>query len=148
MSGNGDKRKSELLLEREKGLALLMANWNSVAMEVTEWSAARVIVSVGKQLASPGMSSAHAEREMDNGLEPTVGEQLRLAQFVNALDKASEDELRTIAKQMAQQVLVTFPSALRFLAREAARNLAGQPWSAESSEKLLDALTAPEKRHG
>jgi phenylacetate-coenzyme A ligase PaaK-like adenylate-forming protein len=89
------------------------------------------------------MSSTHPERERDNGLEPTVGEQLRLAQFVNALDKANEDELRQIAKQMAQQVLVTYPSALRFLAREAARNLAGEPWSQESSEKLMAALAAP-----
>lgn len=89
------------------------------------------------------MSNAHPERGIDDGLEPTVGEQLRLAQFVNALDKANEDELREIAKQMAQQVLVTYPSALRFLAREAARNLAGQPWSPESSEKLLAALAGP-----
>ena len=89
------------------------------------------------------MSSTHPERERDNGLEPTVGEQLRLAQFVNALDKANEDELRQIAKQMAQQVLVTYPSALRFLAREAARNLAGELWSPESSEKLMAALAAP-----
>lgn len=89
------------------------------------------------------MRGQHPERGIDDGLEPTVGEQLRLAQFVNALDKANEDELREIAKQMAQQVLVTYPSALRFLAREAARNLAGQPWSPESSEKLLAALAGP-----
>ena len=94
------------------------------------------------------MSSAHPERERDNGLEPTVGEQLRLAQFVNALDKANEDELRTIAKQMAQQVMVTFPSALRFLAREAARNLAGQPWSPEASEKLMATLATPQDGKG
>ena len=100
------------------------------------------------QLVSPGMSNAHPERGIDDGLEPTVGEQLRLAQFVNALDRANEDELRTIAKQMAQQVMVTFPSALRFLAREAARNLAGQPWSPESSEKLLAALAAPRDEPG
>ena len=83
------------------------------------------------------MSTAHPERGPDDGLEPTVGEQLRLAQFLNALDKANEAELREIARAMAQQVLVTFPSAMRFLAREAARNLAGQPWSPEASEKLL-----------
>lgn len=91
------------------------------------------------------MSNAHPERGIDDGLEPTVGEQLRLAQFVNALDRASEQELREIAKQMAQQVMVTYPSALRFLAREAARNLSGQQWSPESSEKLLAALSGPVK---
>ena len=87
------------------------------------------------------MSTAHPEREPDNGLEPTVGEQLRLAQFLKLLDKASEAELREIARAMAQQVLVTFPSAMRFLAREAARNLAGQPWSPEASEKLVAAMS-------
>jgi hypothetical protein len=91
------------------------------------------------------MSEAHPERGIDNGLEPTVGEQLRLAQFVKALDKANEEELRAIAKQMAQQVLVTFPSALRFLAREAARNLAGEPWSPEASKKLMTALAGEDK---
>lgn len=94
------------------------------------------------------MNSLHPERGMDDGLEPTVGEQLRLAQFVNALDRASEDELRGIAKQMAQQVMVTYPSALRFLAREAARNLAGQPWSPASSEKLLATLSGPQGEQG
>ena len=87
------------------------------------------------------MSNAHPERGRDDGLEPTVGEQLRLAQFLNALEKANEDELRQIARAMAQQVLVTFPSAMRFLAREAARNLAGQPWSSEASEKLVTTLS-------
>ena len=91
------------------------------------------------------MNNAHPERQMDNGLEPTVGEQLRLAEFIKALDRASEDDLRTIAKQMAQQVMVTFPSALRFLAREAARNLAGHPWSPDASGKLLTVLTQSAK---
>jgi hypothetical protein len=91
------------------------------------------------------MDEKHPERERDNGLEPTVGEHLRLAQFLQALEKANEAELREIAKKMAEQVLVVYPSALRYLSREAARNLAGQPWTQESSDRLLDALQAPHR---
>lgn len=118
-----------------------MSCWKYAPKEAAEGASVISIVSVVRTYASPGMSSAHPEREPDNGLEPTVGEQLRLAQFLKLLDKASEAELREIARAMAQQVLVTFPSAMRFLAREAARNLAGQPWSPEASEKLVAALS-------
>lgn len=90
----------------------------------------------------------HPEREADNGLEPTVGEQLRLAEFLKALDRASEADLREISRKMAQQVLVTYPSALRYLAREAAKNLAGDPWRVESSERLMQALAAPHEGPG
>jgi thymidylate synthase ThyX len=91
------------------------------------------------------MDEMHSERGVDNGLEPTVGEHMRLAQFLKALDKANEAELREIARKMAEQVMVVFPSALRYLAREAAKNLAGQAWSKESSDRLLEALEAPHR---
>jgi hypothetical protein len=90
-----------------------------------------------------GMTSDHPERERDNGLEPTVGEHMRLAKFLQMLDKANEAELREISRKMAEQVMVVYPSALRYLAREAASNLAGQAWSKESSTRLLEALEAP-----
>jgi hypothetical protein len=80
------------------------------------------------------------ERDGDRGFEPTVDEHLRLGRFVAALDQAGEDELRQIAKQMAAQVLMTYPAAMRWLAKEAARNLGGQPWSQESSDRLVAAL--------
>lgn len=83
------------------------------------------------------------ERDGDRGIEPTVDEHLRLGRFVAALDQASEDELRQIAKQMAMQVLMTYPAAMRWLAREAARNLGGGPWKSEASDQLLAALEAP-----
>jgi hypothetical protein len=89
------------------------------------------------------MELAHPERGQDGGFEPTVGEQIRLGQFINALERANEDELRTIAKTLAQQVLVTYPAAIRYLAKEAAANLAGHAWSKESSERLLNALQSP-----
>lgn len=83
----------------------------------------------------------HPEGGSELSFEPTVGEHLRLAEFTNALDRANESELRQIAKLMAQQVLVTYPAAMRFLATEAARNLSGHYWSKENSEKLVHALS-------
>lgn len=89
------------------------------------------------------MAMDHPELQGDSGLEPTVGEQLRLGEFLNALERASEQELRQLCRAMAQQVLITYPSAMRYLAREAARNLAGVPWREESSERLMKALGGP-----
>lgn len=83
----------------------------------------------------------HPEGGDEGGFEPTIGEELRLAEFLKGLDKANEDELRTIAKQMAQQILVVYPSAMRWLAREAARNLSGQFWGEQQSHDLLIALS-------
>jgi hypothetical protein len=91
------------------------------------------------------MHGVHPERGQDDGLEPTVGEQLRLAEFLKALEKANEAELREISKQMAQQILVVYPAAIRYLSREAARNMAGEPWTKESSDRLLTALEAPHR---
>ena len=89
------------------------------------------------------MHPHQTERDGDRGFEPTVDEHLRLGRFIAALDRASEAELRQIAKQMAQQVLMTYPAAMRWLAKEAARNLSGAPWKSEASEQLLTALQAP-----
>jgi len=83
------------------------------------------------------------ERDSDRGFEPTVDEHLRLGRFIAALDQASESELRQIAKMMAQQVLMTYPAAMRWLAKEAARNLGGGAWREEASERLLEALQSP-----
>jgi hypothetical protein len=42
---------------------------------------------------------------------------------------------------MARQVLVTYPAAMRFLANEAAKNMAGHYWSEQHSEQLMRGLT-------
>lgn len=87
------------------------------------------------------MSGLHPEcAGSDPGFEPTVGEQLRLSQFLTQLERIGEEELRALCRQMAVQVLVTHPAAMRWLAREAARNLSGQVWSEEHSRKLLAGL--------
>lgn len=83
----------------------------------------------------------HPEGGFDRSFEPTVGEHLRLAEFTNALERASECELREIAKVMAQQVLVMYPAAMRFLAGEAAKNLGGHYWKEEHSAKMVETLS-------
>lgn len=89
------------------------------------------------------MEQRHPEREKDSGLEATVGDHVRLGQFINALDRASEEQLRDIAKTLARQVFLVHPAAMRYLAREAAANLAGAPWKEEVGERLLAALKDP-----
>lgn len=76
----------------------------------------------------------------DHHMEATVGEQLRLGQFLSALDDLGREELKDLCRMMAQQVLVTYPSAMRYLAHEAARNLGGAMWDEKRSEELLELL--------
>lgn len=88
----------------------------------------------------------HPEHSGVSGLEPTVGEQLRLHEALQLIERASEPELRHLCRLWAQQVLVTHPAALRWLAREAAANLGGQIWSADHSQQLMQALALPSPR--
>ena len=82
----------------------------------------------------------HPEIGGDSGMEPTVGEQLRLREAWQAIDQAGTEELRQLCRLLSQQVLVTMPAAMRWLAKEAASNLAGKPWTPEHSERLMAAL--------
>lgn len=77
--------------------------------------------------------------------EPTVGEHLRLGQFVAAIEKASPDQLRDLCKRLAQQALLVYPAMLRGLAWEAAENLAAKPWGEERSEELVAELVSKVK---
>lgn len=74
--------------------------------------------------------------------EPTVGDHLRLGQFVAAIDQASPDQLRDLCKRLAQQSLLVYPAMLRGLAQEAAENLASKPWGQERSDELVAELTS------
>lgn len=76
----------------------------------------------------------------DHHMEATVGEQLRLGQFLSAIEDLGREELKELCKTMAQQVLVVYPSAMRYLAHEAARNLGGAPWDEKRSDELLGML--------
>lgn len=78
------------------------------------------------------------DAENSNSLEPTIGECFRLEEFKRGIDKIENiDELREIAKLLAQQAMMLQPAAIRYLAKEAARNLtsaAGKDWTAVASE--------------
>lgn len=85
----------------------------------------------------------HPEAVNDNVIEPTVGEQLRLAEFNKKIEKLDRQELLEITQMLAKQALVTHPSVIRYLAHEAARNLSGgglKDWS-EEAKQMKHALT-------
>lgn len=80
----------------------------------------------------------HPEASDANSLEPTIGEQFRFEEFKRGLEKLHDlDELREIATLLAKQALVIQPASIRYLAKEAARNLSsssGRDWSTVASE--------------
>lgn len=61
---------------------------------------------------------------------------MRLRQFREGLEKLGEHELRELCSQLAEQALVMYPSALRWLGRETCRYAS----SAYERERLGDAL--------
>lgn len=67
----------------------------------------------------------HPEANTSGGIEPTIGEELRLAEFLKGVDRASEADLRALMPSLARQLLVVYPATMRWLARSAAENLAG-----------------------
>lgn len=93
------------------------------------------------QDAEAHSSSALSSSRGAGRFEPTVGDHLRLGQFVAAIDQASPDQLRDLCKRLAQQSLLVYPAMLRGLAQEAAENLAGKPWGQQRSDELVAELT-------
>lgn len=81
---------------------------------------------------------SHPEASDANFLEPTIGEQFRFEEFKRGLEKMDDvKELREIATLLAKQALVIQPASIRYLAKEAARNLSsssGRDWSTVASE--------------
>lgn len=96
------------------------------------------------------MTHSHPERTGDVGFEPGVGELLTLREACEGIDRADPEALRRVAKSMAQQCLVTYPAALRWLARQAAQNLAQafvpNPPSQDAMEGFEVARVAPESK--
>lgn len=80
----------------------------------------------------------HPEASYENLFEPTIGEQLRFEEFKRGLEKLDDvDELKEVAVLLARQALVIQPASIRYLAKEAARNLSsssGRDWSTVASE--------------
>ena len=62
---------------------------------------------------------------MTNNLEPSVGDQLRYAQFIKGIEKLNHDELKDVVTELARLALVLQPAAIRWAAYEAAQNLGG-----------------------
>lgn len=88
---------------------------------------------------------SHPEASDANSLEPTIGEQFRFEEFKRGLEKMDDvKELREIATLLAKQALVIQPASIRYLAKEAARNMtssSGSEWSSVASairERLMD----------
>jgi hypothetical protein len=67
----------------------------------------------------------HPESHGMQAMEPSVGDLLRLQQFLSGLEKCGEVELREICKSMAQQVFVCHPAVVRWLTREAVNSIGG-----------------------
>ena len=65
----------------------------------------------------------HPEASKENTLEPSVHDQLRLAKFLKGLESASREEMHQACHMLAHQFFVAQPSAIRYLAKEAAKNL-------------------------
>lgn len=51
---------------------------------------------------------------------------MRYRQFLQGLEKAGDSDLRELVPLMARQLLVVYPAAMRWLARQAAENLSGR----------------------
>ena len=67
--------------------------------------------------------SRHPEDVGDLSLTPTIGDQMRLDRFLESMKGASEEELREALALLAHQFFVAAPVQIRYLAREAAKNL-------------------------
>lgn len=87
----------------------------------------------------------HPEALEANSLEPTIGEMFRFEEFKRGLEKMDDvKELREIATLLAKQALILQPASIRYLAKEAARNLSsscGRDWSEVASEMKEHLLT-------
>lgn len=102
---------------------------------------------VGEEEAGPSDAGAGANNSPSsaslagNGrFEPTVGEHLRLGQFLRDTEKADEAGLRDLCRRLAHMALLVYPATIRGLAWEAAENLSGKPWAEERGEVLLREL--------
>lgn len=68
---------------------------------------------------------SHPEASDLNAIEPSVHDQLRCAAFLKGLENATRDEMKQACYLLAEQFFVSQPSQIRYLAKEAARNLVG-----------------------
>ena len=67
----------------------------------------------------------HPEQQTVGCFEPTIGEQMRLDRFLAGIEEMDRDQLVQAVEMLAQHFFVQHPVSVRWLAREAAANLAG-----------------------
>lgn len=91
-----------------------------------------------------GVGPCPLEAEQRNGnpdhFAPTVGEHVRLGQFLSALERADEKTLRAMCGDLARLALMTYPAMIRGLAWQAAENLSGRFSEAQTREDLAARL--------
>jgi hypothetical protein len=80
----------------------------------------------------------HPESQGSQALEPSVGELLRLRQFLDGVEKLKEKDLKELCGKLAYQVLVLHPSVVRFLVKE----IAGAPFTASRREQIRQEVVA------
>ena len=71
------------------------------------------------------LMDCHPEIVGDLSFEPTIGDQMRLDSFLSSMSESTEEELREALALLAHQFFVANPVQVRYLAKEAARNLSG-----------------------
>lgn len=90
--------------------------------------------------------SPSPEVELRNGnadhFEPTVGEHVRLGQFLSMLERADEKTLRSTCADLGRLALLTYPAMIRGLAWQAAENLSGKFGNTDNREALAAKLLA------
>lgn len=82
----------------------------------------------------------HPECQGNQGIEPSVGEMLRLNEFLEGIKQLGEQDLRALCCKMAQQNLVAYPATLRWLAKEAARSAFSESERRRIGETLVEEL--------
>lgn len=78
----------------------------------------------------------HPELEGTNPsvLEPTIGDQLRYRDALQAIAKASDDELHKVVELLAYQAFVVHPAAIRYMVNCAANREPRMDYAAVAAE--------------
>lgn len=78
--------------------------------------------------ACPGIPDCEAKDKdsTPSRFEPTVGEHLRLGQFLRVIEQADERALRVMCGELARLALLVYPSTIRGLVWQSAEDLKNQ----------------------
>ena len=79
----------------------------------------------------------HPEQQAAGCFEPTIGEQMRLDRFLVSAREMDREQLVQAVEMLAQHFFVQHPVSVRWLAREAAANLAASSGAMPSEDTYL-----------